>query len=353
MRPPTNRRSRARVVVAVGLFALLAAACGDVKPQDSLDPAGPFAREPDELWDLTFGIAAAIFVVVEGVLLFALVRYRHRPGRKAAQFHGNTKLEIALTAVPTLILAGIAVPTVQNIFDLATVPGNALPVNVVAHRFWWQFEYPEQGFQTANELHIPTGRPVRLTLEGALADPVDGTDSEVVHSFWVPRLAGAQDVVPGHTNHMLLQADRPGVYLGQCKEFCGLSHANMRIRVVAQEPADFAEWVSEQQRPAAEQSAVAVGARLFQNGAEGGGFPNGPACAACHAVDPSVDGIGPNLAHFASRETFAGAMFENNEGNLRAWLADPPGVKPGARMPDLGLTADQIDALVAYLGTLE
>lgn len=349
MRLPTNDGRRARVLALLGLLALLAVACGGDKPQDTLDPAGPFAREPDELWDLTFGIAAAIFVIVEAVLVFALLRFRHKPGRKAAQFHGNTKLEILLTAVPTLILAGIAVPTIQSVFDLASVPGNAMPVTVVAHQFWWQFDYPDQGFQTANELHIPTGRPVRIALEGAAADPVQPTDSEVIHSFWVPRLAGTQDIVPGHTNYLLLQADRPGTYLGQCKEFCGLSHANMRFRVVAQEPADFAEWVSEQQQPASEQSTVAEGARLFQSGT----FPDGPACAACHALDPSVDAIGPNLAHFASRETFAAATFETNEANLEAWLEDPAAVKPGARMPDLGLSPQQITALVAYLQSLE
>jgi cytochrome c oxidase subunit II len=209
---------------------------------------------------------------------------------------------------------------------------------------------------TANELHIPTGQPVRVTLEGATVDPVDTTDSEVIHSFWVPRLAGTQDVVPGHTNHLLLQADEPGTYLGQCKEFCGLSHANMRFRVIAHEPDDFQEWVSEQQQPPEEAPEVAEGAELFQSGAEGGGFANGPACAACHAIDPSIDAqpaIGPNLAHFATRERFAADMFENNEANLRAWLAGPPDVKPGARMPDLGLTSEQIEALVAYLGTLE
>jgi cytochrome c oxidase subunit 2 len=355
MRLPTIANRRARALWLLGCVTVAAAGCGGELPQNSLDPAGPFAREADELWDLTFGIAAAIFVIVEGLLVYALVKYRHRPGRKAAQFHGNTRLEIVLTAVPTLILAGIAVPTVQNIFSLAEDRPGALPVTVVAHQFWWQFEYPELDIKTANELHIPTGQPVRVTLEGVSTDPVTG-ESEVIHSFWVPRLAGTQDIVPGHTSYLLLQADRPGVYHGQCKEYCGLSHANMRFRVIAQRPADFQEWVSEQQQPAAEDALVAEGARLFSEGAEGGGFPGGPACAACHSLDPSVEATpetGPNLAHFASRETFAAGMFERTDERLRAWLEGPPDVKPGARMPDLGLTSDQIDALVAYLQSLE
>ncbi len=351
MRPPNLGRSRARVVLLFALLAFALAACGGSKPQDTLAPAGPFAREPDELWDLVFVIAVVIFFLVEGALVFALFRFRHRPGRRAAQFHGNTKLEVILTAVPTLILAGIAVPTVQNIFALADVPGNALPVEVVAHQFWWQFSYPEQDIKTANELHIPTGRPVRVELDGAATDPVTN-ESEVIHSFWVPRLAGTQDIVPGHTNYLLLQADEPGTYRGQCKEFCGLSHANMRLSVVAQTPEDFEAWVADQQAPAAEDDLAAAGAKLFQEGE----FPGGPPCAACHALESSADAepaVGPNLTHFASRERFAGEMFERTDENLRRWLAGPPDVKPGALMPDLGLTGQQIDALVAYLQSLK
>ena len=352
MRPPSSHRGSARAWFLVGVLALGTVACGGSKPQDTLAPAGPFAREPDELWDLVFAIAAVIFIVVEGALVYALVKYRHRPGRKAAQFHGNTKLEVLLTAIPTLILAGIAVPTVQNIFGLARVPGDALPVTVVAHQFWWEFSYPEQDLKTANELHIPVGRPVRITLEGAASDPVNPEDAEVIHSFWVPRLAGTQDIVPGHTNHLLLQADEPGTYLGQCKEFCGLSHANMRFRVVAETPEEFETWVREQSAPAAEDQLVAEGARLFQEGQ----FANGPPCSACHSLDPSLEAqpaAGPNLAHFASREKFAADMLPRTDENLRAWLAGPPDVKPGAKMPDLGLTGEQIDALVAYLQTLK
>ena len=204
-------------------------------------------------------------------------------------------------------------------------------------------------------MHIPTGTPVKVTLRGAATDPVEG-DPEVIHSFWVPRLAGTQDIVPGHVNGLLLQADEPGVYRGQCKEFCGLSHANMRLLVIAQTPDDFAAWASEQARAPEESQPVAEGARLFQEGSQDGAFPNGPACAACHSLQAGADAqpaIGPNLAHFASRRTFASAMFENNEANLRAWLAGPPDVKPGAKMPDLGLTQEQIDALVAYLQSLK
>ena len=351
MRHPDAPKSWARRVALLGAVALLLGACASASSQDPLNPAGPFARQPDELWNLTFWIAVVIFFLVEGAIVYALVRFRHRPGRRAAQFHGNTRLEVVLTAVPALILAGLAVPTVRTIFTLGSNPSGAMPITVVAHQFWWEFSYPDHGFKTANEMHIPTDTTVRLRLEGAAADPVTG-GAEVIHSFWVPRLAGTQDIVPGHVNYLLLEAESPGEYLGQCKEYCGLSHANMRIRVVAHDPDDFERWVEEQSAPAADAELAAEGAALFSGEAGDLAQP----CAACHAVDSSLDAqpaIGPNLAHFASRETFAGATFDNNAANLRAWLADPAAVKPGATMPDLGLTRDQIDALVEYLQTLE
>ena len=315
-----------------------------------LDPVGEVARKADALWDLTFAIALGVFVVVELALVFAVLRFRHKPGREAAQFHGNTRLEVILTAIPALILAGIALPTVRVLFDISNEPQGAgtLDVRVEGRQFWWLYEYRDLQITTANELHIPTGRPVNLRIEGL----------DVNHSFWVPRLAGAQDVVPGRVNYLTLQTDEPGRYLGQCKEFCGLSHANMALEVVAHKPAAFDRWVREQRQPAGEPagSLALQGARLFVNGAGNGQFAGGAACASCHTIE-GLEGaagvIGPNLTHFASRDTFAAGMFENNEANLRAWLADPPKRKPGVLMPDLQLTTEQIDALVAYLQTLE
>lgn len=344
------------------LLFLVFAGCAEDAPQDALKPEGPVAGKADQLWDITFLIAVVVFVIVEGLLVFALFRFRHKPGVEAKQFHGNTKVEIVLTAVPALILLGLAVPTVSTIIQQAEKPKGALEVTLVARQFWWEYQYPELGIVAANELHIPTGRDVYISLEGATTDLVTG-DNEVIHSYWVPRLAGTQDIIPGRTNTMRLNADEPGTYKGQCKEFCGLGHAYMRLEVVAETPEDFDEWVEDQQATVEPPQAGTAGdgAKLFQQGAEGGEFANGPACAACHAVDanltedgsPPQPATGPNLAHFASRKTFAGAIFENNEANLRAWLADPPGVKPGARMPDLGLTDDQINDLIAYLNTLK
>lgn len=335
------------VLLLVGL-ALILSSCATDGPQDYLNPEGPQARQADELWQLTFGIAVIVFVIVEALIVFALVKFRHRPGREAAQFHGNTRVEVILTLVPALILAGIAVPTVKTIFDISRRPGDdALRVTVTAHQFWWEYDYPELGITTANELHIPVDTPIDLTLKGV----------DVIHSFWVPRLAGKQDVIPGHTTHMHMQADNPGRYEGQCTEFCGLSHANMRLLAFAHEQEDFDAWVENEQQEAAEPGGglAAEGARLFVEGTGEGTFPGGGACGSCHAVQgTTAQGIvGPDLTHFASRETFAGATYDNTRANMASWLADPPAMKPGVDMPDLGLTSEQIDALMAYLETLE
>ncbi len=342
-----------RALAAAGVVAVATAGCSSHAPQDFLRPAGPVARDEGNLWNLTFWIAVAIFVIVEGLIVFAMLRYRSRPGRRARQFHGNPKLEAVLVVVPALLLAGIAVPTIRTIFTVAAKPtgSNVVNVTVTAHQFWWQFDYPDYGFSTANELHIPTGAPVYFTLKGV----------DVIHSFWIPRLAGKQDVVPGHVNHLALSAPHPGLYRGQCTEYCGLSHANMRLRVYAEPPAAFQAWAEHESQDASipRSGAAARGADLFVNGAKDGTFPGGPACVNCHAINglrnagtrPGL--IGPDLTHFASRDTFAGATYSNTESNLRRWLEDPPAMKPGSDMPDLGLTRQQIDDLVAFLEGLK
>jgi cytochrome c oxidase subunit 2 len=340
----------ARTLIVLALAAFLTSACAADAPQDILKPAGDYARAADRLWDLVFPIAVAVFVLVEGALVFAIIRFRHRPGRKAAQFHGNTKVEVALTVVPALLLAGIAVPTVASIFDLSEKPEGALEVTVVGHQFWFEYQYPQHDVVTANEMHIPVDTPVYVTTEGREDNGLG--NAEVIHSFWVPRLAGKQDIVPGRTANLLLEADKPGLYRGECTEYCGLSHANMYVRIIAHTKSGFESWVASQQQPAPPPTGglAAEGAKLFEG--ESGDLSQ--PCIGCHVTEPDQPAsVGPNLAHFASRDTFAGAFLENTEENLVTWLGDPPGVKPGSLMPDLGLTEDQIDALVAYLQTLK
>lgn len=330
---------------ALGLLSLVAVAltgCESPAPQDYLNhPIGETARDADRLWDTVFAIAVVIFVLVEGVLIFAVVKFRRRPGREAAQFHGNTKIEIVLTLIPALLLAGLAVPMVGTLFAAAEEQEGALEVKVVGKQFWWEYEYMEAGVLTANELHIPTGTPIRLVIEG---DPND-----VIHSYWAPRLFGKQDVVPGRTNFINMEAPTPGTYWGQCTEYCGLSHANMRLRVIAQEPEDFEDWLAQQREPAEDQTSgdAAAGQKLFLEGA----------CAGCHAIGgtDAVGRVGPDLTHLAGRSTFAAAMFETNERNLVKWVTDAPGMKPGVKMPSFRgqLTSEEVESIVAYLMTLE
>jgi cytochrome c oxidase subunit 2 len=313
-------------------------ACAKDAPMDYLEPEGPIARQIDDLHNPVFVVAGVIFFLVQFLVVFFVIRYRYKANRpEPVQIHGNTRLEVAWTLAPALILLFVAIPTISTIFDLADTPDDSLRVTVVARQFWWEYRYDDLDIVTANELHIPVGRPVALSLEG----------EDVIHSFWVPKLAGKTDVVPGRTNHMYFEADRPGEYWGQCTEFCGLSHANMRLKAIAQPQAEFDVWVANQRRPPAppaEGTPAAEGLSLFT--AKG--------CGGCHTVTGVSQGrLGPDLTHVAGRTTFAGAQFVNTSANLATWLRDPPAVKPGSKMPDLNLTDDEITNLVAYLETLQ
>ena len=335
-RAPSRRLLR--IGVALPLLLLVATACASNAPMDTLEPDGPNARTIDNLINPVFIVAAIVFVVVEAMAVIFVVRYRYRErAPDPVQIHGSTRLEVGWTLIPALILLTIAVPTIATIFKLSRKPANALNVTVTAHQWWWQYDYPDLGVRTINELHMPRGRPVELTLIGA----------DVIHSFWIPKLGGKTDVVPGRRNHMNLTGDKVGTYLGQCTEFCGLSHANMRMRAIVQTPGDFQAWVDAQRQPAAAaptDGPAARGANLFTT----------KACGGCHTVRGVSNGeVGPDLTHLASRTTFAGSMFEMNAANLRTWLRDPPGVKPGSKMPNLNLSSEEITNLVAYLQTLK
>jgi cytochrome c oxidase subunit 2 len=334
--------SRIRRIRAVGFVAplLVLAACAKNAPQDTLEPKGPVAREIDQLINPVFIVAGVVFVIVQFLVVYLTMKYRHRDeAEDPVQIHGNTRLELAWTLIPAFILLIIAVPTIRTIFDLSRKPDNALNVTVIGHQFWWEMRYDDYGIVTANELHIPTGRPVEITLDGA--------EDDVIHAFWIPPLGGKQDIIPGRENRMHFEADKPGTYLGQCTEFCGLSHANMRATAVAHPPDEFEVWLQQQRAAAARPPANTPAA-------EGEALFTAKGCAGCHTIEGVAQGtVGPNLTHFMSRSVFAGAMFDNTAGNLRAWLRDPPKEKPGAKMPNLGLSADEINKLITYLETLK
>jgi cytochrome c oxidase subunit II len=348
-----RRSRRAALFTSLTTLALTAAACAANAPQDALSPSGPVARQEDNLFKPVFWIAAGVFFLVEGGLIYLSVRFRRRSDSDAPkQIHGNKRLEIIWTILPAALLAGIAIPTVLTIFDVAAKPvgANIVHVNVTGHQWWWEYEYTDfktpdgTTLKTANELVIPTGRWVYLTM----------TSKDVIHSYWIPKLAGKQDVIPNRITHLKLRADAPGVYRGQCAEFCAISHANMRARAIAQSPADFDNWVQGQLQPAPMPTDPQVTARFQQT------------CAQCHTVRgiPNVGGaVGPDLTHLGSRTSFGGSTFELTAANLARWLDNPTAMKPltgtfpndinRPSMPDYGMSPSEIDAIVAYLMSLK
>jgi cytochrome c oxidase subunit 2 len=338
----TPRRSRGRrlVLVAVAAVALVLAACSEVKNngQNSLEPKSPQAQKIYDLFVpiLIIAIVVGIAIIIATVFVALKFRYKKGSNENPKQVHGNTRLEIGWTVLPALLLAIIAVPTVATIFDLAQNPGpEALQVQVVGKQWWWEFKYPDAKVVTADELIIPTGRDVFVKLNACEGSGTSKT-CNVIHSFWVPELAGKKDVVPGQTNTLTISADKPGTYLGQCAEYCGLSHANMRFRVIAKSPSDFQEWLSEQQQGPVNP--------LFDSD---GTTPAGPTqdlivntfqCTNCHIFDDSSKAAyGPNLTHLASRTTFASGAYPLTRDNLVNWVKDAPSMIPmssqGCRFP--------------------
>ena len=312
---------------------LAVAGCGGPFPQTTLAPRSDLGVTVDTLFTSIFWWAVVVFVIVEGLLLFVIIRYRHRAGGgKPSALHGHTALEIGWTLAPALILVFIAVPTMRTIFATAArAPEGALRVEVVGHQWWWEFRYPDLGVLTANELHLPRGRPVQLEM----------TSADVIHSFWAPGLGGKRDLTPGRVTRIAFTADSLGEVAGQCAEFCGASHANMRLRVFVQSDSAFQAWVAHQREPAAVPAPPA-----FAHGA----------CIACHTIAgvPQARGtVGPNLTHVGSRSTLAGATLPNTAEWLRRWIADAPSLKPGSLMPAMPLPDDQLAALVAYLQSLQ
>jgi cytochrome c oxidase subunit 2 len=321
-----------RLIPLAAAMALLLAGCEG----GALNPNGEVAREQLWLIKLSFFIMVGVLFVVFSIFAYVVIRFRKKKGQTGTpeQVEGSHKLEIIWTVIPFLLLIVLAVPTVMYTFKHAqdyTVDKNALHVKVTAHQFWWEFEYPELGIVTANDLYIPTGKTIALELESA----------DVLHSFWVPELGGKQDTNPGLVNKMYLKADVAKTYIGKCAELCGASHALMDFKVIAQEEADFQAWVEQMKAPVVVVEETKIGEEIFAN-----------KCLQCHAVSSENKGLFPNLDNFANRTTLAGFR-PNNEEWLRKWLIDPQAVKPGNMMPNVGLTDNEVTELVNYLQSLK
>ena len=376
-------RTRGPTAVVLGVLTFLTGCAADAE-LDTLNPQGPSARSIDNLFDPVFYVAVVVFIFVFAGTFIIWWRFRddHDDEEFPHQFHGDTRLELAWTIVPTLILVVISVFTLITLRGLNETEANAVTIEVdgtatqwepevvvVGQQWWWEFRYylngldgvdltdarhlPPADIVTTNQMVIPAGEEIELAV----------TSRDVIHSFWIPALNGKKDAAPGRVHPWKLEADEPGVYFGQCTEFCGLSHSRMRMQVVAVTLDDFAAWVAEQLQPAAEPQAAAAqrGMEIYQS-----------QCARCHVVDGFNDNDGadlvanaaPNLTHLMSRTTYAGGIFNMYEPDgsldrtqLEAWLRNSPAEKPayaeGRRgMPAMGLDEGQIDDVVAYLTTL-
>ena len=339
-----HRRASARI--ASLLLAIAAASlcfgCSWVmadNPMSTVHPATPEGRLIQDIYAEITWTVLGIIIVVEGLLLNAILSFRQKPDDTGVpeQVHGNTVLEIGWTIVPVLIVMAIAVPTLRGTCALQQPPAaNALTVHVNGKQWWWEFEYPEYGIVTANELHLPTGRMANLELRS----------DNVIHSFWVPRLMGKRDLVPSRGQRLFFTPEEPGWYFGQCAELCGASHAYMGFRVKVDTPQEFAAWVESQKAPAKTGMSDPGFLAFMQAG-----------CIACHTINfegsPARQRVGPNLTHVGSRTTIAAARFENTPENLARWLRNPPLEKPGSLMPALNLKDEQVAMLVSYLQNLK
>ena len=395
-------RNVLKPIIAVGGISVVAASCATNAPQDTWQPKGPNAKLIDDLQQPVFAVAGIIGLIVAVAVTYTMIKYRDRGQPIPEQTHGKPALEITLTIIPALILAVVSVFTFGAIFKLAKTDDTEMIINVTGQQWWWEYDYPVQNefgitqpIISSGQLVMPVGTKVLLR----------ETSRDVIHSYWIPALNGKRDAVPGRIHTLRLEADKPGIYAGQCTEFCGLSHANMRMEAVALSKEDFAKWVANQQAPyvaPAKDTLAKQGEEVFLNQCvrchQVNGLTRADGTPAIAAPDENVwSGAAPNLSHLMSRNTFAGAMFDLlskqcrdevwnapsdqvgakylagvteeclNQKDLRAWLRNAPEVKPMYAnpadlaisngkyrgMPYLALSEDDINKLVAYLLTLK
>ena len=370
MRKPLFRRMNRLGILfsALLLSSLLLAACGG-NSTSILNPSGPVASREAGLFWFILVVATIIFVVVESALIYSIVRFRERPNAPAPrQIHGNNTVELIWTIAPSLFLFAVLIGTIYTMFSLRDFSGTGRPVDVkvVGHQWWWEFDYVNEGFVTADEMRIPVGTVINASLQS----------TNVIHSFWVPELFGKTDVVPGHNNTTVFKADKTGMYRGLCTEYCGLQHAHMDFNVIVVSQDDYNAWVTAQQQAAAAKP-TAANALAGQNLCRGTG-----GCQGCHGIGgvnlqsfnaPKASAlIGPNLTHFGSRRWIAGGVLtwdpascvvvtgadgkpkiQNPDAcGLYQWLHDPQAVKPGNDMMIRSLSDTEIAQLIAYLESL-
>jgi cytochrome c oxidase subunit II len=314
--------------------------------QNIFEPVGPPAKLLNDTAILVLLICLGIFVIVGGLLVYAVVRYRRRTTdddtTEPPQVYGSTAIELAWTVPPILIVVVLALATARTVGEIQNpkFTGDPLQLRIVGHRFWWEVRYPKYNIVTANEIHVPVSylsapHPVEMTLASA----------DVVHGFWVPELSGKEWLVPARENKWWIQPTSLGIYLGNCTVLCGLQHANMLIRVIVESPEDFEKWVTREQKPSNSDPSTEEGQKAFGSNS----------CGSCHTIEGTTSrGIfGPDLTHFMTRQTLGAGVAPNDDANLKSWLRDPQVLKPGCLMPDMKLDPKQTDEIIAYLKTLK
>lgn len=319
------------------LGALLLAGCSG--SQSILDPAGDGARDSANIWWLMFWLGTAVFVVVLALIGVAVIR-GSRDDDTALSSKGRLRMVVlGGVIIPAIIIAIVFAGSTRSLLGMSELRQSSdVVIDVIAHQYWWEVRYPEEGIVTANEIHIPANRTIDVRL----------TSTDVIHSFWVPQLHGKIDMLPGKTTNVSMKAEEAGTYRGQCAQFCGAQHANMALLVIAEEEEGYEEWMSLQAQPAADPepgTLVERGRDIYMSSA----------CVYCHTINgtPSNGTLGPDLTHLGSRETLAAGTIENNPGNLAGWIVDPQEIKPGNAMPAVDLTGEELQALLEYLNSLD
>ncbi len=308
----------------------------------------PLATPAKSEYDIALfviAVTAVIFVVVGGLIVFTMLRFRRRPGddtrQEPPQVYGSNQIEVAWTVIPILIvfvLIGVTARITAGVQN-ASPPAATLKVTLIGHQWWWEVLYPDFGMTTANEIHVPASP------DGKTATYLNLQSIDVIHSFWVPQLSGKTDLIPNRTNYLWIDPRQPGIYLGNCAEYCGTQHANMLLRVIAHAPGDFEKWMAEEQKPAEDNAQLSEARAAFES----------LSCINCHTVKgtAAVGKFGPDLTHLMSRQTIGAGVLTNTAENLRAWINDPQVAKPGCYMPSMKLTDKELDQVVSYLQSLK
>lgn len=355
----------------IALFLQAQSKPPEYRVADIFKPLATPGESEKQVAYLTFAITGAIFVVVASLIVYTIVKFRRRADdssrQEPPQVYGSNQIEVAWTVIPILIvfvLIGVSARVIAGVQN-ASPPKDALHVRVVGHQWWWEVEYPDYHIRGANEIHVP------VSTDGHRATYVELQSADVIHSFWLPQLSGKTDAIPNRTNYAWLDPKKRGVYFGNCAEYCGTQHANMLLRVIADDPEEFKGWAENQQRQQKQQSAAQTTA-----GGSGGLPPVQPistqsginsevaknqavyeslACVNCHMIQgtTSIGKFGPDLTHLMSRGSIGAGVIENTHENLRKWVDNPQDIKPGCLMPSFKLTDRELDQVVAYLETLK